>query len=72
MNYLRSNNNQRTGFPKMLIDDFLKENGVQVEKEDEQLEIEGEEENDMEREGELHPKRKVVALRVTLVIFYLI
>lgn len=38
--------------PAMLIDDFLKENGEQVEEEDEEFEIEEEEQDANEREGE--------------------
>jgi hypothetical protein len=46
------------GLRAMLIDNFLKENGVQVE-EDEELDIEGEEEeDDIEREGEIAPEEE--------------
>jgi hypothetical protein len=46
------------GLCAMLIDDFLKKNGVQVEEEDEELEIEGEEEGDIEREGEIASEKE--------------
>jgi hypothetical protein len=46
------------GLRAMLIDNFLKENGVQVE-EDEELDIEGDEEEDnIEREGEIAPEEE--------------
>jgi hypothetical protein len=45
------------GLRAMLIDNFLKENGMQVE-EDEELDIEGEEEDDIEREGEIAPEEE--------------
>ncbi|KAK2435716.1 hypothetical protein QL285_020756 [Trifolium repens] len=46
------------GLCAMSIDDFLKKNGVQVEEEDEELEIEGEEEGDIEREGEIASEKE--------------
>ncbi|KAK2368034.1 hypothetical protein QL285_081266 [Trifolium repens] len=41
------------GLRAMLIDQFLKEHGVQVEEEDEEVEMESEEEDGIEREGEI-------------------
>jgi hypothetical protein len=41
------------GLRAMLIDEFLKEHGVQVEEEDEEVEMESEEEDGIEREGEI-------------------
>jgi hypothetical protein len=41
------------GLKAMLIDEFLKEHGVQLEEEDEEVETESEEEDGIEREGEI-------------------
>jgi hypothetical protein len=41
------------GLRAMLIDEFLKEHGVQVEEEDEEVEMESDEEVGIEREGEI-------------------